>query len=100
MTGINADAPQAISPTDKERQAGVFSARNLQAVLGALHQDGLVVLRDVIDKHHIDALNATMCEDAERRLADPKQAFNHNVRCRFSASNIVGDRSPSSPVDD
>lgn len=77
------DAPQAIAPTDKERQAGVYSSRNLQRVLGALHQDGLVVLRDVIDKDHIDALNATMCEDAERRLADPKQAFNHNIKCGF-----------------
>lgn len=75
------DAPQAITPTDRERQAGVYSPRNLQRVLGALHRDGLVVLRDVIDKGHIDSLNAVMTEDAERRIHDPMQAFNHNVKC-------------------
>lgn len=76
-----ADGPQAIEPTANERRAGVFSARNLQRVLGALHQDGLVILRDVVDRDHLDALNTTMCEDASKRLADPKQAFNQNVRC-------------------
>lgn len=85
---VKPDAPQAIAPTDKERQAGVYSARNLQRVLGALHQDGLVILRDVIDKGHIDALNATMCEDADRLLANPDQAFNHNVRCGFPSMNV------------
>lgn len=80
MTGAP-DAPQAIRPTDKERQAGVYSPRNLHKVLGALHRDGLVVLRDVIDKTHIDSLNAVMTEDAERRIHDPSQAFNHNVKC-------------------
>lgn len=77
------DGPHAIAPTDKERQAGVYSPRNLQRVLGALHQDGLVVLKDVIDKGHIDSLNAVMTADAEKRIADPKQEFNHNVKCEF-----------------
>ncbi|PSR85674.1 phytanoyl-dioxygenase family protein [Coniella lustricola] len=75
-----ADAPQAVAPTAKERQAGVYSARNLQKALGALHQDGLVVLQGIIDKGHIDALNATMCEEASQRIADPKQAYNQNVK--------------------
>ncbi|CAN8105438.1 unnamed protein product [Discula destructiva] len=75
-----ADAPQAIAPTAKERKAGVYSPRNLQTVLGALHRDGLVVLRDVIDKDHIDSLNAVMTRDAEKRIHDPTQAFNHNIK--------------------
>lgn len=75
------DGPKAVTPTAKERQAGVYSPRNLQTVLGALHRDGLVVLRDVIAKDHIDSLNDVMTEEAERRLNDPTQAFNHNVRC-------------------
>lgn len=79
--GTAKDGPQAIAPTDKERQAGVYSARNLQRVLGALHQDGLVVLKGVIDKEHIDSLNKVMMADAERRIADPKQQFNQNVKC-------------------
>lgn len=76
------DAPQAIAPTEKERQAGVYSARNLQRALGALHQDGLVVLKGVIDKAHIDALNAVMCKEADRRIADPEQTYNQNVKCK------------------
>ncbi|KAF3763305.1 phytanoyl-CoA dioxygenase family protein [Cryphonectria parasitica EP155] len=77
------DAPQAIAPTEKERQAGVYSPRNLQKVLGALHRDGLVVLRDVIDKDHIDALNDNMCKEAERMMSDPNQAYNQNVKSNF-----------------
>lgn len=73
--------PQVIEPTEKERQAGLYSPRNLQNVLAALHQDGVVVMRDVVNKKHIDELNAVMCEEAERLRNDPNQAFNQNVRC-------------------
>lgn len=78
------DAPRSITPTAKERQEGVYSSRNLQAVLGALHRDGLVVLRDVIDKDHVDSLNVWMTEDAEERINDPEQKFNHNIKCESS----------------
>lgn len=77
------DAPQAIAPSEKERQARVYSPRNLQRVLGGLHRDGLVVLKDVIDVKHIDALDEAMCADAERWVADPEQEFNHNVKCEI-----------------
>lgn len=76
------DAPQAIGPTDKERSAGVYSPRNLQRVLSGLHQDGLVVLRGVIDLSHVDALNDAMCRDAEKKIADPTQVFNHDLKCK------------------
>lgn len=75
------DAPQAIAPTVSERSAGVYSSRNLQRVLSGLHRDGLVVLRGVIDVSHVDALNEAMCEEAEKRIADPSQVFNHNLKC-------------------
>lgn len=80
----NPNSPQAIAPTEKEQVTGVYGARNLQKVLGALHQDGLVVLRGVIDPQHIDQLNEQMCTDAEERLADPNQPFNQNVKCETS----------------
>lgn len=82
-TDQGTDAPQAISPSDKERQAGVYSPRNLQRVLGGLHRDGLVVLKGVIDVKHIDTLNEVMCADVERWIADPEQEFNHNLRCEM-----------------
>lgn len=81
MKGEQGDAPQAIAPTDKERIAGAYSSRNLQRILSGLHQDGLVVLRGVIDRSHVDALNKAMCEDAEKKIADPTQVFNHNLKC-------------------
>ncbi|KAK2608099.1 hypothetical protein N8I77_006732 [Diaporthe amygdali] len=77
------DAPQAIAPTVSERSAGLYSSRNLQRVLSGLHRDGLVVLRGVIDASHIDALNEAMCEDAEERIVDPSQVFNHNLKSNF-----------------
>lgn len=75
------DAPQAITPTDKERSAGVYSPRNLQRVLSGLHQDGLVVLKGVIDVSHVDALNDAMCNEVEEKITDPTQVFNHDVKC-------------------
>lgn len=81
MTASNGDAPQAITPTEKERSAGVYTPQNLQRVLSGLHQDGLVVLRGVIDLSHVDSLNDAMCRDAEEKMADPNQVFNHDVKC-------------------
>lgn len=75
------DAPQAIAPTDKERSDGFYSPRNLQRVLSGLHQDGLVVLKGVIDLKHVDALNEAMCNEVEDKIADPTQVFNHDVKC-------------------
>lgn len=109
MTYNNGDAhvdgPQAIAPTDKERLAGVYSPRNLQRVLGALHQDGLVVLKNVIDKEHVDSLNAVMTAEAEERIADPEQQFNHNVKCEIPPPPLLARASwlsyhPCPPVRD
>lgn len=88
MTASNGDAPQAITPTDKERSTGVYTPRNLQRVLSGLHQDGLVVLRGVIDLSHIDSLNDAMCKDAEQKMADPNQVFNHDVKCESLVSLV------------
>lgn len=80
-TNAPGDGPQAIAPSDEERRAGAYGPRHLQRVLGALHQDGLVVLRGVIDTAHVDALGAAMTADADRCIADPGQEFNHGVKC-------------------
>lgn len=79
-TNAPGDGPQAIEPSDEERRAGAYGPRHLQRVLGALHQDGLVVLRGVIDTAHVDALDAAMTADADRCIADPGQEFNHGVK--------------------
>ncbi|KAI3325911.1 phytanoyl-dioxygenase family protein [Xylariaceae sp. AK1471] len=79
----DAELPQAALATPGERSAGAYSPCNLQRILSALHQDGLVILKGVVDTQHIDAVNQAMCEQAERSLADPNKVYNHNVRSNF-----------------
>ena len=80
---ITPDAPRAVSLTPGEKTDGVYRARNLRNALEALHQDGLVVLKDVINVDHIDSLNKAMCEDAKRMAEDPEKRYNHNNRGLF-----------------
>lgn len=75
------DAPRAVFSTEKERQARAYSPLNLRRALDALHQDGLVVLKDVIDTEHIDSLNKAMTDAAEAIKNDPTKTYNHNVKC-------------------
>ena len=70
--------------SEEERRQGVYSPLSLTRVLEALNQDGVVVLRAVIDTEHIDALNEKMCEEAEARIADPDQEYNHGVKCMLA----------------
>lgn len=79
---IPADAAQALFLTEKEQKARSYSLKTLQKILEALHQDGLVVLKGVIDVEHIDALNKVMCEDADKIVADGTKEYNHNVKCK------------------
>jgi hypothetical protein len=78
----NVDLPQAILTTQEEKSAGAYSPLTLQRVLSALHRDGLVVLKEVIDTQHIDAMNQVMCQQADQSLANPNKTYNHNVRCK------------------
>ncbi|KAJ9156200.1 Phytanoyl-dioxygenase family protein [Pleurostoma richardsiae] len=80
-----------VTISDEERRRGAYSPLSLAKVLGAMHQDGLVVLRGVIDVEHIDALNAKMCEDADKKIADPSQQYNHNVKSNFLQRPPVAD---------
>ncbi|KAJ5646241.1 hypothetical protein N7490_002613 [Penicillium lividum] len=69
--------------SDEERQNGKYSDFSLQQALEAMHQDGLVVLKGVVDMHHIKALNQRMSADAEKKRDDPKQVYNHSVKSNF-----------------
>ncbi|ETN43945.1 uncharacterized protein HMPREF1541_11076 [Cyphellophora europaea CBS 101466] len=77
------DGPAAIVLTKEERRRGIYAPETLGKVLSALHQDGLVLLKGIIDVGHIDAINSKMCEEVEHFLADPKQAFNHGIKSNF-----------------
>ncbi|KAK7899746.1 hypothetical protein LTR67_003491 [Exophiala xenobiotica] len=80
IASMETDHVQTITLSDDERCKGKYSPLTLQKALEAMHQDGLVVLKGVIDVKHIDALNEKMCADADKKRADPDQIYNHAVK--------------------
>ena len=82
----NNDGPRAIHITESERARGQYSAANLQAALEGLHQDGLLLLKSVVDVAHIDHLNHVMKAETQEILNGQKgrRYFNHKVQ-----SNIL-----------
>ncbi|KAF9872746.1 hypothetical protein CkaCkLH20_09609 [Colletotrichum karsti] len=80
---VNNKTAQVIIASEEERLKGQYGPRNLENALAALHQDGLVVLRGVIDVAFIDKLNEKMCADAEEKIADPSQLYNHGIKSNF-----------------
>ena len=78
-----ADGPKGIFPSDQERKNGAYSLETVGKILSALHQDGLVVLKDIIDVDHIDAINEAMCSEVDGILADPTKYFNHGLKCKL-----------------
>jgi hypothetical protein len=54
-----------VTPGAAELAAGKFTSQNLEKALIALHQDGLVVLENVVDLQHLEKLNAVMTKDAK-----------------------------------
>ena len=76
------DNVQSISASPQEAERGTYSLETLAKVLGALNQDGLVLLKGVIPVQVIDDLNAKMCKDVEEMLANPDQVFNHGIKCK------------------
>lgn len=81
MTVINQPQAQAVDISDEERRNGRYSDISLQKALEAMHQDGLVVLKGVVNLDHIEALNQQMSADAEKKRDDPSQTYNHAVKC-------------------
>jgi hypothetical protein len=55
-----------VFPSPGEIAAGRLNDANSRLLLEALHVDGLVILRDIIDPAHLDALNVEMVKDAKR----------------------------------
>lgn len=75
------DGPQAIQCDKDERMRGQYSPETLGKVLSALHQDGLVLLKDIIDIGHIEAINTAMCAEVESIKANPTKGYNHGLKC-------------------
>lgn len=81
----NVGLPRNVILTSEERKAGAYGFTNLQKALEAMHQDGFVVLKDVADVGHVDALNDFMTAEAdlilEAKAKDKNTFWNQGVAC-------------------
>ncbi|PWN87972.1 hypothetical protein FA10DRAFT_288665 [Acaromyces ingoldii] len=70
----------SIKPDGQEKRHGRLNQRHVQAALEALHRDGIVAVKDVVDGDAIDTLNARMVRDT-RILVDrgDEGPFNYNL---------------------
>lgn len=71
--------PVSVKPSRSEVSMGSLDSRNLEIAIRRLHQDGLVVVEDVVPHHLLDHLNTKMVSDARylQGLGE-KGPFNYN----------------------
>lgn len=70
--------PVRISPTRSEVKAGKLSPQNLEVVIRALHEDGLIVVENVFDHMRLNKLNERMVKDAYELRARKDSPYNYN----------------------
>ena len=71
--------PGAIRPSALEIKSQKLESRNLEAAVRHIHQDGLVVIEDVVSHADLDQLNDKMVSDARVLQArDEDGPFNYN----------------------
>ena len=71
--------PAVVRPSASEIENKSLDARNLEIAVRHVHQDGLVVVEDVVPHEHLDSLNAKMVEDARILQARGEDGpFNYN----------------------
>ncbi|TVY58771.1 Kanamycin B dioxygenase [Lachnellula cervina] len=75
------DAPRAINPTPEELKASAYDTPNIEAAMVALHQDGFVVLKNVVDVAHVDHINSYMTGEADGIIKNNAKPFNQGVKC-------------------
>ncbi|TVY15089.1 Kanamycin B dioxygenase [Lachnellula arida] len=78
------DAPRTINPTPEELKASAYDTPNIEAAMVALHQDGFVVLKNVVDVAHVDHINSYMTGEADEIIKNNAKPFNQGVK-----SNIL-----------
>ena len=72
------DAPRAVVLSPHEKSSAAYSPANLQKALEGLHQDGLLILKDVVDIGHVDHLREVMSAETQSILKDPRRAGVYN----------------------
>jgi hypothetical protein len=76
------NAASLICPTTEELAAARYDAQNITAALEALHQDGFVVLKSVVNISHIHNINEYMRVEADDLLQRNAKPFNQGVNCK------------------
>lgn len=75
------DAPRVIRATTLELKNSKYDTPNIQAALEALHQDGFLVLKSVVDVAHVDHINSFMTKEADELVKNNAKPFNQGVNC-------------------
>lgn len=79
FASLSPTQPGVVKPSSAEIKKHQLDARNLEKAVQHVHQDGLVVIEDVIPHEHLDFLNKKMVEDAHTLQArGDKGPFNYN----------------------
>lgn len=72
--------PTTVAPTADEVSRGRLDERNLEKAVRSLHEDGLVVISNLVPHGDLDQLNEKMIRDARTLQARGKDMpFNYNV---------------------
>jgi hypothetical protein len=83
------DAARIITPTLEELKTSTYNTPNIEAAMEALHQDGFVVLKNVVDVAHVDHINSYMTKEADEIIKNDAKPFNQGVKC-WSPAPILG----------
>ena len=84
---VKPDGPRCVPLEGDDLKAGSYSVPALQMALEGLHQDGMVVLKDVVDPEHCDDLHQHMSGDRDRILRERHagaKVYNQGVKCEMS----------------
>lgn len=66
----------AIHIPEAIRKTGIATNELIAEAIAFLHRDGIILLENVIDATHLDALNAVLSKEALEIAADPDHHFN------------------------
>lgn len=78
------DGPRRVPLTKEDKQNATYSVPNLQMALEGLHQDGMAILRDIVDTEHCDNIYQHMIGDRDRILETRhkgEKTYNQGVKC-------------------
>jgi len=85
------DAPRIITPTLEELKLSSYDNPNIEAALVALHQDGFVVLKNIVDVAHVDHINSYMTREAYEIVKNNAKPFNQGVKSNILQSPPLKD---------